>query len=312
MDILLQKYYEYFLKEKIQDCSSVLENADFNRFHNVIINAYEVEKDQNFKNNLEVFNVFFSKLLPLGVSASPKYFNSMFTTRYELDCKKKNFENEDVSFEWFRPSKYLTSYKNSIISYPSSRKYWAKVYMAIKPDKYINTIIKLQNFVTSLGNKYMIEHTGQCKFRIDTTSNDAIVMSFACKEHYEEFLIFLDDNKDIVEAYDTPNLFLPQDEHGLSIITDNGSYYSYNYFVSKMFWEYMLLCRENSKDVNIEDLVTFISVYDVTRDKMIAKNCKKDIEGFKYVLISKLTGVTDKEIIDNIFNVFNKKHSKKK
>ena len=74
-----------------------------------------------------------------------------------------------------------------------------------------------------------------------------------------KFNIFLDNNPAIYEAFDTPNQFLPIDDHNLSIITDCGG--SYNYFVARMIWDYMFECRDKQENTNIKNLINFIIDY---------------------------------------------------
>lgn len=310
MDFILNKYYEYFLKGNFEkNVDNVDIDDDFYSFYCIIINKYDIENDQKLKKDLEVFQEFFKSFPMLKDCNSYRYWVSplIYRSSVRYERIKNSFEKESVSFKWFDASCNLRNYQGFIFSYPSSEENWAKVYLSIKPEKYIETIIKLQKFIDYLDQKYFIENVGECKFRTCSPANDAIVMRFCCKEHYEEFLRFLDENKDIKESFDTPNLFLPQDEYGLSIITDEGG--SYNYFVARMIWDYMFLCRDNSKNVNVHDLVEFIQNYDTSHDKRISENGNKIIEDFKYVLISKLICVDDKEIIDTLFGNNGKKRS---
>lgn len=300
MEQLLQKYYEYFLKENFQDKINIHENSEFIHFYKIIINAYDINKNNTLKNELKIFADFFKYG---GI-----YHTRAFMPKDIIERKKNRFLKRNVSFDWFTPLECLISNNEFIYTFPSTEKHWAKVYLSIKPEFYIKTIIKLQEFFGYLDKEYSIENTAQCKFRTSTTANDAIVLRFACKEHYEKFLLFLDNNKEIYESFDIPNPFLPLDEHRLSIITDNGG--SYNYFVTRMIWDYMFECREKDENVSINKLVQFIIDYDPFNDDMIYSNGIDIIEDFKYVLISKLTNKNDKEIIENIFNRNIKTYSK--
>lgn len=304
METLLQKYYEYFLKLNLQDNKKSEISSEFNSFYCLIINAYDINKDEKLKKELNIFTKFFQ--------FSSIYHTTIDTSEYLVERRRNRFKQQNVSFDWFTPSKHLkTDYYNKefIYTYPSTRNVWAKVYLSIKPEYYINTIIKIQKFIDILNNEYSIENTGQCKFRTTTPANDAIVLRFAQKEHYEKFLIFLNENKEIQESFDIANPFIPQDEYGLSIITDNGG--SYNYFVTRMIWDYMFECKKNKENINIEKLIQFIIDYNPINDEMIYNNGTKIIEDFKYILISKLSNTKNCEILENIFNQNNKKYSKK-
>ena len=120
-------------------------------------------------------------------------------------------------------------------------------------------------------------------------------MRFASKEHYEEFLNFLDENLEITNSFDTPNLFIPRDEHGLSVIPDQNS--SYNYFVTKMIWDYMFECKEKNINVSIEGLCDFIIKYDCTMPELADKCNESVVDDFKYILIGKLSSKPDSELL---------------
>ena len=45
-----------------------------------------------------------------------------------------------------------------IYTFPSTEEHWAKVYLSIKPEFYIKTIIKLQEFIDYLDKEYSIEN----------------------------------------------------------------------------------------------------------------------------------------------------------
>ena len=305
MQILLEKYYDYFLKGNFQDKNNIDDNSEFNNFYKIIINLQDITNNKNLINDLNVFTNFFE--------SGPYKIRPFFNETRINEIKEKFEENENVSFNWFIPSPYLKSdyySKDFIYSYPSTRECWAKVYIPIKPNYYIKTIIKLQEFINFLADKYDIYETGQCKFRKKEIANDSIVMRFSCKEHYEEFLNFLNNNKEIYEGFDTPNQFLPIDNHGLSIITDCGG--SYNYFATRMIWDYMFECREKKENVNIQKLIDFIINYDTKKDKIMRYDDQNVIEDFKYVLVSKLQNINDKEIIETLFNENKKIHTLKK
>lgn len=298
MEKLIKKYYEYFLKENSQ------ENGFIN-FYNIIINAYDIDNDKQLKKDLEEYTKFFNREDKRGYSLY------MFgSSKIAIKRERSAFERTQASFNWFIPPRFMaTDNRNMGFVYSTfrCRNYWGKVYLSIKPQDYIKVTQKIQEFIDKLAKDNNGENIGRYKFRTTTVSNDAIVIRFSCPEHYKAFLDFLDENKELYDSFDEPNPFLPKDDHGLSIITDNGG--SYNYFVAKVIWGYMTECKEQNKEVNINDLVRFIQEFDHTSDKIIKRNDLKTIEDYKYVLISKLTNVPDQEIINNLFNNDAKKHT---
>ena len=161
----------------------------------------------------------------------------------------------------------------------------------------MEVIIKLQNYFDEFFQNHKDEDIAQWKFR-NIPSNDAIVMRFAKKEHYNEFCNYFENHKEIKEAFDTPNIFLPRDKNGVSIISDKGG--SYNSFITKIIWEYLKKCEQLNKDTNIYDLVSFINSYNYYLDKDININ-EEIIQDYKLVLTAKLLGETDEKILSAIF-----------
>jgi len=302
METLIKKYYEFFLKGNFQDKESIHGNSEFNQLYSLILNAQDIKEneilDKDMKEYIKFFNQDDSRAIRIRYNG------------FIMDREKEKFEKQNTSFEWFIPPYFMMTtnqHKNAFI-YSTFRhsNQWAKVYLSIKPQDYIKVTLKLQEFLQKLSNKY--KDIGQYKFRTNTIANDSIVIRFSCQEHYQEFLSFLEENKEIYNTFDEPNPFLPKDEYGLSIITDNGG--SYNYFVTRMIWNYMFECKEQNKQPTICDLVRFIQEFDTSTDKYIYENGDNVTADFKYVLISKLTNVSDQEIIVNLFHKNRKKYAK--
>lgn len=157
----------------------------------------------------------------------------------------------------------------------------------------MNVIIKLQDFINYLYEKYKDEKLSCFKFRF-FPSNDAITIRFPSKEQYDEFLNFLDNNKDIIESFDKPNMFMPQDGHGLCVISDEGN--SYNDFVSKIIYEYLDYCKNNNLEVSTDEFVHFINNFNCDNNTIV--NYSQEIEKkFKMILIGKITNCPNDELI---------------
>lgn len=303
MEEVLNKFYEYFIKGNFQDKKSIHEGSEFLEFYKIIINLYDLSKDKQLETDMEEYFNFYDKLDMFGDRKKGLY--SVYGENGE-ERSKRNFEqNKKASFEWFRPSPYMQKNSEFVFSHAKKRtsQSFCKAYLSVRPEKYISVILKLQDFINKLHSEHVDEKLCQCKFR-KIPSNDAIVMRFACEEHYKEFLQFLDQNKEIMESYDSPNLFIPQDDHGLLLIADNGG--SYNYFVSRMIWDYMFECRSNNSTVSVEGIVEYINNYDYSNDKMIYSNGQETIAKYKEILCGKLMSKPDEELLQIIFNKDNK------
>lgn len=301
---LLNKYYEYFLKLNLEDKNNLDEEAKFENFHKIIINEYDLSNDSELRKDINQFFNFFD-----SVNFLYRY-RGRFHCSSELEEERKRFlfQRYNCSFDFFKPTEYMVHDDNFLYSIKSAKEnIFCKVYLSIKPDKYVATMIKLQDFVNQLYINHPGENIGQCKFR-KVPSNDAIVMRFADRQHYNEFLQYLNKNPDITASFDTPNPFIPRDLQGLPIIPDNLG--SYIYFVTKMIWDYMKGCQERNKKISIEELVSFIDSYDCSNDEMLYKNGDDFINYYKIILTGKLLGKMDTEILQCVFNDTKEKNSK--
>lgn len=110
-----------------------------------------------------------------------------------------------------------------------------------------------------------------------------------------EFLKFLDENSEIQKSFDAPNLFIPRDDHGLSILPDQNS--SYNFLVTKMIWDYMTVCKERKINVSVKGLCNFIAKYNCLTPEINDKCNESDIEEFKNMFIGKLSSIPDSELL---------------
>lgn len=288
MEELLNKLYEYFIKRDFQD----QESDDMYDLYEMIINKYDVSKDEQMRIDMNEFFKFFCTL-SFGVRLGSYY--SIYGCVDEK-VSRKRFEHSKASFDWFKASKYMVSNLNFVYSVTFERKYFCKAYLSIKPEKYLSVILKLHDYIDKFYANHSHEAIGECKFR-KFPANDAIVMRFSCEEHYNEFLQYLDQNRDIMEAFDTPNPFLPQDEYGLSLIVDNGG--SYNNFVTRMIWCYMFDCKNKNVNVSVSGLVEFINNYDCSKDWKICDN-DEIISSFKKILCGKLLSRPNDELLSMI------------
>ncbi|MGM9875687.1 MAG: hypothetical protein ACI310_00460 [Bacilli bacterium] len=295
MTELLNKYYEYFTKGDFHDQENIDDDSEFYGFYKIIINEYDLSKDEQMKIDMREFFDFFDKTDIFGMIRRGFYS----TTGYggEENSKRRFERHKTASFDWFNPSPYMISNSNFVYSIKRAKKPFCKAYLSIKPEKYLSIIIKLQDFINKLYINHPDEEIGQCKFR-NIPSNDAIAMRFACEEHYNEFLQYLEQNKDIMESFDAPNLFMPQDNHGLSLIVDNGG--SYNYFVTRIIWDYMFYCRNINSNVSVEGIVEFINNYDCSKDKMINENDEETILNYKTILCGKILSKSNDELLSLI------------
>ena len=227
---------------------------------------------------------------------------------FSLSNGEENSRNEfahiiNPSFEWFKASKHMFKDSYFIFMDRYSSEVYCKAYMSNRPEKYISVLIRLQEFIDNLYLNHGDEELGQIKFRT-FPANDAIVLRFAKKEHYQEFLAFLDTNRDIIETYDIPNLFMPQDDYGLSLVPDKGV--SYNYFITKLMWDYFTFCKNNQKGVSIYEFIDFINNCKCSLDKIIKKNGKKINNIFKGIFIGILLLQPNEDLLSFVFQGKNK------
>lgn len=291
MQNILNKYYEFFIKSNFTTKDTSKDDKEFYELYKIITNRYDLSKDRDLKYDLMVFSDFFDSASISGIRRSGIYSPS----RGSADRQKATFERrERVSFGWFNASPNMVKNNDFIYSIKRTDDIFCKVYLSIKPEKYIEVMIELQKFIDNLYKNHPNEELGECKFR-NVPSNDAIVMRFASKEHYEEFLKFLDENPKIKNSFDIPNLFIPRDEYGLSVLPDQNS--SYNFFVTKMLWDYMFECKEKNINVYIEELCNFIANYNCLTPEIIDKCNESVIESFKDILIGKLTSKPNSELL---------------
>ena len=291
MQDILNKYYEFFIKSNFITRDTTKDDKEFYELYKLITNRYDLSKDRDLKYDLMVFSDFFDSANISGTRRPGIYSPS----RDSAERQKATFERrERVSFGWFNASPNMVKNDDFIYSIKRTDDIFCKVYLSIKPEKYIRIMIELQKFIDNLYKNHPNEELGECKFR-NVPANDAIVMRFASKEHYEEFLNFLDENPEIKNSFDTPNLFIPQDEHGLSVLPDQNS--SYNFFVTKMLWDYMFECKEKGINVSVEDFCYFIANYNCLTPEIMDKCHESVIDNFKGILIGKISSKLDLELL---------------
>ena len=291
MQDILNKYYEFFIKSNFTTKDTTKDDKEFYELYKLITNRYDLSKDRDLKYDLMVFSDFFDSVNISGTRRPGIYSPS----RDGVEGQKATFERrEKVSFGWFYASPNMVKNNDFIYSIKRTDNIFCKVYLSIKPEKYIEVMIELQKFIDSLYKNHPNEELGECKFR-DVPANDAIVMRFASKEHYEEILNFLDENPEIKNSFDTPNLFIPQDEYGLSILPDQNS--SYNFFVTKMLWDYMFECKEKGINVFVEEFCDFIANYNCLTPEIMDKCHESVIDNFKGILIGKISSKPDSKLL---------------
>lgn len=315
MQDILNKYYEFFISNIFTDKDNTKNDKEFYELYKIITNQYDLTNenyayDKNkgmiynirnkykpLKNELDVFFEFFDMANVFGSRRPGMYSSSKLvnkeTEKYS-DYLKERFEREQVSFNWFKSSTNFVKNDDFVYSIKNTKNIFCKAYLSIKPEKYIEVMIKLQEFIDKLYENHPDEEIGECKFR-KVPANDAIVLRFASREHYEEFLNFLDENPEITDSFDTPNLFIPRDEHGISILPDQNS--SYNYFVTKMLWDYMFECKEKNINVSVDGLCDFITNFNCLTPEIMDKCNESVIESFKDILIGKLSSKPDSELL---------------
>ena len=292
MEEILKKYYEYFIKGNFQDKIRIDDNSEFYKFYKIIINEYNVKENEQIWHSIIDFFDFFDRM------RFTRSFGIFSPSKGEDVSKEKYKRSGFGCFDWFKASKNMVRNESFVYTTKRSDNIFCKAYLSIKPEKYVEVLIKLQEFIDELYEKYPDEELGQCKFR-NVPSNDAIVMRFSSEEHYNEFVQFLNKNTSIKESFDIPNLFMPQDENGISVIPDNCG--SYNYFVTRMIWDYMFYVRENNLEVSIDGIIEFINNYDCSKDKMISENGEKIINDYKAILIGKLSSKSNEELLSYVF-----------
>ena len=291
MQEILNKYYEFFISNNFTNKDTTKNDKEFYELYKIITNQYDLSKNRSLKYDLLVFDDFFDRVNVFGIRRPGWYSPS----RNDEESLKRAFERrESVSFNWFRSSTNMVKNDDFIYSIKNTKNVFCKAYLSIKPEKYIEVMIKLQEFIDRLYENHPDEEIGECKFR-KIPANDAIVLRFANKEHYEEFLNFLDENPEITSSFDIPNLFIPRDEHGISILPDQDS--SYNYFVTKMLWDCMFECREKNINVSVDEFCDFITKYDCSTPELVDKCNESVIEKFKDILIGKLSSKPDSELL---------------
>ncbi len=313
MQEVLEKYYEFFLKNNFTDKDNEDEIEIFKRF---IINfdelknedfVFDPSKDKRYnylhrykplKYELDLFFTFFDDISNYGGSRRKDLFSSSNIMNEEDEKRlKKDFETrfgDHVSFKWFKPSPNIVKKNNFAYSIKHTKNIYCKAYLSIKPEKYINVMIKLQEFIDKLYENHPDEEIGEIKFRV-VPANDAIVLRLASRKHYEEFINFLDNNPEIQESYDTPNPFIPRDDHGVALLPDKNS--TYNKFITTLLLHYMFKCKEENKNVSVEDLCSFIKAYDCTTMRFTMMCGKNMADTFKNILIGKLLSKPDSELL---------------
>ncbi|MDO4962869.1 MAG: hypothetical protein Q4E75_02045 [bacterium] len=293
------KKYDYYIGD--QKYNSLLKRIDpkkniIGHFYDLIIRPKEV--DSKFESNFDCFSFFFNFITKEPLEGFKYHQRNM-------DFVKENYNRRPRSFNWFTPSKHLYKYSHDFIMTDSDTEEFqitangdfCKAYLSIKPENYINVIIKLQDFINYLYEKYKGEKLSFFKFRF-FPANDAITIRFTTKEQYDEFLFFLDSNKEIVDSFDEPNAFMPQDDHGLCVIPDEGN--SYNDFISKIIYEYIDYCKNNNLDVSLDKFVQFINNYNCDND-IIINNSERIEEKFKSIFVGKIVGSSNEELLSMVF-----------
>lgn len=269
-------------------------------FYNLIIDRKEF--DNKFRSDFPIFLSFFNYITNENPLVGFEYHKRDIENSESL---KKHYNRRPRSFNWFTPSKYLYNFNHDFIFTDDDTKKlqitetgdFCKAYLSIKPENYMNVIIKLQDFINYLYGNYKNEKLTFLKFRF-FPSNDAITIRFPSKEQYDEFLLFLDNNKDIMESFDKPNMFMPQDDHGLCVIPDEGN--SYNAFVSKIIYEYLDYCKNNNLEVSLDKFVDFVNSFNC--DNIIANYSEEIEKKFKMIFIGKITNRPNDELLSTVMD----------
>ena len=300
MEEFLKKYYEYFNKKYPKVGMNFDYTKEFNNLYNIIIGSNHKNELKQTRIDIEEFFEFFDSIDYFG-DREKGYYSPNFNSKILAlsKSKAKFLLNSPASFNWFNPTEYMVKNDDFVYSINATSGYFCKAYLSIKPEKYVDVIIQLQRFIDKLYKSHPNEAIGQCKFR-NFTANDSIVMRFASEEHYNEFLKFLEQNRDITDAFDKPNIFLPQDKYGISVIPDTGG--SYNYFVTKMIFDYIICCRKYMAEVSIPGIVCYINFYDCSKDRELCRNEIKVINDFKSILIGKLNSIPNEELLTYVFD----------
>lgn len=313
MQELLEKYYDFFKKNNFKNKYGIEEIETLKR---LIINLDELKKEdyvfdpskdkrynythkyKPLKYELDLFFSFFDDISRNNDFRIKGLFSSSNIRNEEDEAKlKKEFEakyGDHVSFKWFKSSPNIVKKMDFVYSIKHTKNIYCKAYLSIKPEKYIEVMIKLQSFVDKLYENHPDEEIGEIKFRREP-ANDAIVLRFASRKHYEEFINFLDNNPEIQESYGPANPFIPRDEHGVGLLPDNNS--TYNKFITVILLGYMFKCREKNKNVSIEDFCNFISEYDCTEIGIVRLCGRNMADTFKNIFIGKLLSKPDSELL---------------
>lgn len=162
MQEILNKYYDFFIKSNFTNKDVIKDDTEFYELYKLITNQYDLSKDKDLKGDLLVFNDFFNSTSISGLRRTGMY--SLSDGGEER--KKANFERrERVSFNWFKASKNMVKNNSFIHSIKRTENNFCKVYLSIKPEKYIDIMIKIQEFVDMLYTNHPDEELGECKFR---------------------------------------------------------------------------------------------------------------------------------------------------
>ena len=281
---LLNKYYDYIKK---LNSLNIDEDEKLFSFYKMIINQYDLSTNPALKNDIDTFFSLYDFKSDNGII--PSEFS-----KYSKKDREKEFAKRNCSFTYFKPTNYIRRNEYFLYSVPGFNGVYCKAYLSIKPEKYVEVMKKIQDFIDYLYTVLYITPMGECKFR-NVPANDSIVMRFVYKIHYNAFLNFLDQNPDIMASYDIRNPFLPIDSHGLSIIYDRGG--SYNNFVTIMLWEYLNKC--NGK-ISLNELVDFINMYDTSKNSMLCKENQVTINFYKEILTGMILSKNNDELVDLI------------
>ncbi len=317
MQEVLERYYSFFMKNNFSDKENPY---DLEKFYALITMLDHLEREDfvpdetkskiyNYRNrykplkyDLDVFYEFFDMVgngykyegVDKCARIKGRYSSSRINAEGDEEKLKEKFANENVSFKWFSPSPNMVIERNFIFSTKHSKESYCKAYLSIKQDKYIDVMIKLMKFIDELYKNHPDEEINEFKFR-KFPANDAIVLRFAKREHYDEFLGFLNNNPEIRESFDQPNPFIPKDENGISVLPDKGG--SYNKFITKVIWDYMFECREKNINVSVGDLCNFVNEYDCSLSLVAEKSARGLADEFKNILIGKLSSKPDSELV---------------
>lgn len=169
MQEVLNKYYEFFISNNFTNKDTTKNDKEFYELYKIITNQYDLSKNRSLKYDLLIFDDFFDYANVFGIRRPEGYSSSR---NYEESLKKAFERRESVSFNWFKSSTNFVKNDDFIYSIKNTKNIFCKAYLSTKPEKYIEVMIKLQEFIDKLYESHPDEEIGECKFR-KFPANDA-------------------------------------------------------------------------------------------------------------------------------------------